>query len=230
MHTQASFTVGMLLYPQFTLLALAGPQAALGMHGRTLLLWKNHEAVPTDTGIALAPTTTFAECPTELDVLFVPGGFGTVAAMRDAEVVDFLADVGRRARFVTSVCTGSLLLGVAGLLEGYRAATHWACHEALAATGAVARKQRVVTDRNRVSGGGVTAGIDFGLTLAALLRNRAEAEAIQLIIEYAPAPPFNAGTPETAPKALVERIVANRAPAWERARQTALRAAASFKG
>ncbi len=208
MHTQASFTVGMLLYPQFTLLDLAGPQAALGMHGRTLLLWKNHEAVPTDTGIALAPTTTFAECPTELDVLFVPGGFGTVAAMRDAEVVDFLADVGRRARFVTSVCTGSLLLGVAGLLEGYRAATHWACHEALAATGAVARKQRVVTDRNRVSGGGVTAGIDFGLTLLALLSDEPTAKLTQLMMEYDPQPPFDTGTPDTAGPALVSDALA----------------------
>ena len=190
--------IGMLLYPQFTLLDLAGPQTSLGMHGRTLLLWKDHSPVPTDSGVTINPTTSFAECPKELDILFVPGGFGTNDAMKDNEIIDFLAATGKTARYITSVCSGSLLLGMAGLLDGYKAATHWACYDALAATGAIAVKQRVVTDRNRVSGGGVTAGIDFGLTLLGLLRGEQTAKITQLMMEYDPKPPFDTGTPDTA--------------------------------
>ncbi len=191
-------TVGMLLYPGLTLLDLAGPQAALGMHGRTLLLWKTLEPVPTDGGLLLNPTTTFADCPRDLDVLFVPGGFGTNEAMKDAAVVGFLADVGPSARYVTSVCSGSLLLGMAGLLDGYRAATHWAFYDALEAVGATATHERVVVDRNRLTGGGVTAGIDFGLTLLAELRGERVAKVTQLALEYDPEPPFRTGTPEAA--------------------------------
>ena len=114
--------IGMVLYPGFTLLDLAGPQAALGMNGRTILLWKTLEPVATDSGVALCPTTTFDDCPEDLDVLFVPGGFGTNDAMRDADVIGFLSRIGPRSRYVTSVCSGSLVLGMAGLLDGYRAA------------------------------------------------------------------------------------------------------------
>jgi transcriptional regulator GlxA family with amidase domain len=117
--------VGMLLYPNFTLLDLAGPHAALGMHGKTHLLWKTMDPVWTDTGISINPTTTFEEAPADLDVVFVPGGHGTGDAMQDQEILEFLARAGSSARYVTSVCTGSLLLGKAGLLDGYRAATHW---------------------------------------------------------------------------------------------------------
>ena len=190
--------IGMLLYPGFTLLDLAGPQAALGMNGQTLLLWKNLEPVAADSGVALCPTTTFDGCPDDLDVLFVPGGFGTNDAMRDAEIVDFLARVGPSARYVTSVCSGSLVLGMAGLLDGYRAATHWACYPALDAVGAIPTHARVVADRNRYTGGGVTAGIDFGLTLLAELRGEQVAKVTQLAMEYDPKPPFDTGTPETA--------------------------------
>ena len=208
MHNPASFTVGMLLYPNFTLLDLVGPQCALGMHGRTLLLWKTRDPVPTDTGISLSPTTTFAECPDNLDVLFIPGGVGTNAALRDDVVLDFLAQAGKTARYITSVCSGSLLLGMAGLLDGYEAATHWACYDALAATGAIPVKQRVVTDRNRISGGGVTAGIDFGLTLLATLRDEYTAKVTQLLMEYDPMPPYNTGTPDTAGPELVAAALA----------------------
>lgn len=190
--------LGMLLYPGMTLLDLAGPQAALGMHGQTHLLWKTMEPVLTDSGISLLPTATFADCPAELDVLFVPGGFGTNDAMQDAEVLAFLAGRGKSARYVTSVCSGSLILGAAGLLDGYKAATHWACYDALGALGVDAVHSRVVSDRNRFSGGGVTAGLDFGLTLLAALRGEAVAKVTQLLMEYDPKPPFNAGTPETA--------------------------------
>jgi cyclohexyl-isocyanide hydratase len=189
---------GMLLYPGFTLLDLAGPQSALGLHGETLLLWKTLEPVPTDSGISVNPTTTFANCPENLDVLFVPGGFGSNAAMQDPQIVDFLAEAAWSARYVTSVCSGSLLLGMAGLLEGYRAATHWSCFAGLEATGAVPVHERVVIDRNRMTGGGVTAGIDFGLTLLAELRGEQAARATQLAMEYDPQPPFDAGSPDAA--------------------------------
>ncbi len=190
--------IGMLLYPGFTLLDLAGPQAALGLHGQTLLLWKTLDPVPTDSGVSLNPTTVFADCPRFLDVLFVPGGFGTNQAMADATVVDFLAEIGPTARYVTSVCSGSLLLGMAGLLDGYQAATHWACYDALEAMGATAIHRRVVEDRNRFTGGGVTAGIDFGLKLLAELRGERVAKVTQLAMEYDPEPPFQAGTPDAA--------------------------------
>ena len=189
-------TVGMVIYPDFTLLDLAGPHAALGLSARTLLLWKTMEPVTTDTGISLNPTTTLADCPNDLDVLFVPGGYGTNAAMRDEMVVEFLSRSGRSARYVASVCSGSLLLGMAGLLYGYRAATHWACYGALAASGAIPVHDRVVIDRNRLTGGGVTAGIDFGLRLLAELRDEATAKVAQLFLEYDPEPPFDGGRPE----------------------------------
>ncbi len=195
---QKPLVFGMLLYPGFTLLDLAGPQAALGMHGQTLLFWKTLDPVPTDTGVSLNPTTTFADAPRDLDVLFVPGGFGTVEAMKDEEILGFLAKAGATARYVTSVCFGSLLLGMAGLLDGYRAATHWAAYPALEATDARAVHERVVGDRNRFTGGGVTAGIDFGLTLLAELRGEGVARTTQLLLEYDPAPPFDSGTPASA--------------------------------
>jgi cyclohexyl-isocyanide hydratase len=194
----APLEIGMVLYPGMTLLDLAGPQAALGLHGRTHLFWKTLDPVMTDSGVALVPTATFADAPAALDVLFVPGGFGTVEAMKDPEIVAFLAERGRDARYVTSVCSGSLLLGMAGLLDGYRAATHWACFDALQALGVEPGRERVVTDRNRVTGGGVTAGIDFGLTLLAALRGEKVAKLTQLMMEYDPAPPFDTGHPRSA--------------------------------
>lgn len=190
--------LGMLIYPRMTLLDLVGPQAALGMHGVTHLVWKTMAPVLTDTGVSVLPTATFADCPLDLDVLFVPGGFGTNDVMEDAEVLRFLADRGQRARYVTSVCTGSLILGAAGLLDGYRAATHWAFYDALEALGVKAEHRRVVVDRNRLTGGGVTAGLDFGLTMLAELRGETVAKMTQLMLEYDPKPPFDAGTPEIA--------------------------------
>ncbi len=190
--------IGMVLYPGLTLLDVVGPQAALGMHGQTFLLSKNLDPVWANTGISINPTTNFADCPRDLDVLFVPGGFGTNAAMKDHAVIGFLADVAPTALYVTSVCTGALPLGMAGLLDGYRAATHWAFYDALAALGATVAHERVVVDRNRFTGGGVTSGIDFGLTLLAELRGEQVAKVTQLALEYDPKPPFQAGTPEQA--------------------------------
>lgn len=195
--------IGMLLYPGMTLLDLAGPQSALGMHGRTHLFWKTLDPVMTDSGVALMPTATFADAPAELDVLFVPGGFGTVEMMKDEEVIAFLAERGRHARYVTSVCSGSLILGMAGLLDGYRAATHWATYDILEALGVEPGHERVVADRNRLTGGGVTAGIDFGLTLLAELRGDEVAKVTQLMMEYDPSPPFATGHPRSAGPELV---------------------------
>lgn len=194
----APLHVGMLLYPQMTLLDLAGPHGVLGLHAHTHLLWKTLDPVTADTGISLLPTTTFADCPDDLDVLFVPGGFGTTAAMNDPEILTFLASRGQRARYVTSVCSGSLILAAAGLLDGYDAATHWAAYPALERLRVHSVHKRVVIDRNRVTGGGVTAGIDFGLALLAELRGEMAARTTQLMLEYDPQPPFVSGTPETA--------------------------------
>jgi cyclohexyl-isocyanide hydratase len=202
----APIQVGMLLYPGFTLLDLAGPQTAFGLHGTTHLIWKTMDPVPTDMGVSVNPTMTFADVPEALDVLFVPGGFGTNAAMQDQEILDFLARAGATARYVTSVCTGSVILGMAGLLDGYRAATHWAFYAPLEALGIEASHERVAVDRNRITGGGVTAGIDFGLTVIAELKGRDVAEFTQLALEYAPQPPFNAGHPRTARQEIVEMI------------------------
>ncbi|PCC73757.1 DJ-1/PfpI family protein [Nannocystis exedens] len=198
-------SIAMLLYPGFTMLDLIGPQAVLSWAGTTHLVAKTMAPVTSDSGAQLVPTCTLADCPRDLDVLFVPGGFGTFAVMKDPEVLAFLADRGARAGSITSVCGGALILGAAGLLQGYRSTTHWALHDALAPLGAIPVKQRVVVDRNRISGGGVTAGIDFGLVLLAQLRGEETARLIQLMMEYDPAPPFAAGTPELAGPALTER-------------------------
>lgn len=201
-------STAMLLYPGFTMLDLIGPQSVLTWAGRVHLVARSMAPVTSDCGTQLVPTCTLADCPRDLDVLFVPGGFGSDAAMKDPELLAFLADRGARAGSVTSVCSGSLLLGAAGLMKGYRATTHWALLDSLAAFGAEPVKQRVVIDRNRISGGGVTAGIDFGLALFAALRGEESARLVQLLMEYDPAPPFASGTPEQAGPELTGRALA----------------------
>ena len=193
-------SIGLLLFPRLTQLDLTGPfEVFAKMPGASVhLLWKSREPVAAETGMRILPDTTLAECP-PLDVLCVPGGPGVSAMMEDAEVLAFLREQAGRVRFLTSVCTGALILGAAGLLRGKRATTHWASHDLLGAFGAIPTKGRVVRDGNLITGGGVTAGIDFALTVVAELAGRATAQGIQLQIEYAPAPPFDAGTPETAP-------------------------------
>lgn len=203
---ESPLELGIVLYPGMTLLDLAGPQCALGLNGNTHLLWKTLEPVSTDQGIFVLPTSTFANSHKSFDVLLVPGGMGTADALRDPEILNFLVEAGKTARYVTSVCTGSLLLGAAGLLDGYRAATHWSYYEALAATGAQPVRARVVADRNRFSGGGVTAGLDFGLALLAELRGETVAKATQLAMEYEPQAPFEAGSPESAGPELVQIV------------------------
>ena len=198
--------IGMLIYPDMTLLDLVGPQTALALHGKTHLLWKNKEPVLTDGGVTVLPTTTFSECPAPLDVLFAPGGFGTNAMLKDREVLAFMRKQGESARYVTSVCSGALILAAAGLLDGYKATTHWATFDILEALGVEAVRSRVVVDRNRCTGGGVTAGIDFGLTLLAQLRGEVAARSTQLMMEYDPEPPFDSGSPEGAGPEIVAMV------------------------
>jgi cyclohexyl-isocyanide hydratase len=192
--------IGILVFPRVTQLDFTGPlQVFSSVPGAEVhLIWKRIEPVRSDSVLTVTPTVTFADCP-PLDVICVPGGYGTDDLLNDEEVLDFLRSRAESARYITSVCTGSLVLGAAGLLTGYRATTHWSARDVLPLFGATPSRERVCVDRNRISGGGVTAGIDFALTLVAKLVDRATAEAIQLRLEYNPAPPFNAGSPETAP-------------------------------
>lgn len=204
-----SATIGMLLYPGLTTLDLIGPNDVFAfLPGRTKhLLWKNRDTVVSETGVPIQPTATFAEAPEELEILFVPGSLsGIAAALEDPEILDFIASRGERAQYVTSVCTGALLLGAAGLLRGYRATSHWSVLDLLPLVGAEPVAERVVEDRNRITGGGVTAGIDFGLTLVAKLAGDDLAQAVQLGYEYDPRPPFQSGTPELAPPAVTAQV------------------------
>lgn len=193
--------IAMLLYPGVTALDVVGPQELLAglAPGSLYLVAQKPGPVSSDTGLSLLATTSFAECPAELDVLFVPGGDGTPAQMRDAATLAFLRDRASRARWVTSVCTGSLILGAAGLLAGYRATSHWCVRDTvLPLLGATPVDERVVFDRNRVTAAGISAGLDFALALSARLRGEAYARTAQLVAEYAPQPPFDAGSPAAA--------------------------------
>jgi cyclohexyl-isocyanide hydratase len=189
------------------------------------LIWKRIEPVPSDSVLVVTPTVSFADCP-QLDVVCVPGGFGTDDMVNDEEVLSFLRKQAQGAKYITSVCTGSMVLGAAGLLNGYRATSHWTMVDFLSMFGATPVRTRVCTDRNRVTGGGVTAGIDFALTLVSQLVDPQTAQAIQLRLEYNPAPPFNAGSPETAPPEILAFMKEKYAPAQERRREVIGRAAA----
>src|SRR3954469_22419824 len=219
--------IGILVFPRVTQLDFTGPlQVFSSVPGANVhLIWKRIEPVKSDSVMTLTPTITFADCP-QLDVLCVPGGFGTDDMVNDEEMLAFLKKQAEGAKYITSVCTGSLVLGAAGLLKGYRATTHWSAMEALAPFGAIPTKTRVCTDRNRVTGGGVTAGIDFALTLVAQMVDRRTAEAIQLRLEYNPAPPFSAGSPDTAPPEILSLMRERIAPSQARRREAIARAAA----
>ena len=192
--------IGFLLFPRLTQLDFTGPYEVMSRlpGAQVKLLWKQAGPVRADTGLTMLADTSLAEAP-QLDILCIPGGPGVAALMEDEAVLDFLRAQAPGARYVTSVCTGALVLGAAGLLRGIRATTHWASHDFLAELGAVPVQGRVVRDGKVITGGGVTAGIDFALTIAAEIAGPAVAQSIQLQIEYAPQPPFDAGRPETAP-------------------------------
>jgi cyclohexyl-isocyanide hydratase len=215
-QTKKRLEIAMLLYPGLTLLDLIGPQTVFSWFANTQLVWKTKDLVCSDTGIGIQPTSTFETCPRKLDILFVPGGFGQQELMNDAEVLAFLVNRASNAKYVTSVCTGSLLLGAAGLLKGFKATSHWATRDSLSAFGAEPVDARVVVDRNRVTGGGVTAGIDFGLVLLAKLRGDEAAKLTQLALEYDPEPPFNSGSPKTAEPAIVKQALSFMTTATEK--------------
>lgn len=199
--TRRTDTVVLLAYPHMTALDLAGPQYMFGsvLGAVTKVYARTRDPVVSDTGLVIVPDGVFADAPSSPTVFFVPGGTtGTLDAMRDPETLGFVAACGARARYVSSVCTGSTILAAAGLLNGYRATSHWLTRDMLALGGAIPVDERVVVDRNRWTGAGVSAGLDLGLQFVAELRGRPYAEAVQLLAEYAPAPPLDAGTPARA--------------------------------
>lgn len=207
--------IAMLVYPQMTALDLMGPLQIFAAMGnvKTHFVWKKRDVILADSGLPIQPTKTFDECPDDLTLLFAPGGsLGTVAVLNDDAALDFMAQKGKKAKYVTSVCTGALILGAAGLLKGYKATTHWLAHDQLALFGAEPVKARVVEDRNRITGAGVTAGLDFGLRLAARMQGVPRAKSIQLMMEYDPQPPFQAGSPEGAGKETADGIRRGAAP------------------
>lgn len=199
--------IGLLVFPNITQLDMTGPYEVFIKFpdAKVHLIWKTRDPVTAGGGMQFIPTTTFADCPA-LDIICVPGGAGMNPLLEDHDTLQFLRRQALTAKYVTSVCTGSLVLGAAGLLRGKRATTHWMSHEMLAAFGAIPVHERVVRDGNVFTGGGVTAGIDFALTLAAEMLGEEAAKKIQLGIEYDPAPPFKAGSPQSADPALVAAV------------------------
>jgi cyclohexyl-isocyanide hydratase len=207
----SNFNVGFVIFPDLTQLDFTGPLQVLARlpQAATHIVAKSEAPVPSDCGLGLMPTRTFANCPV-LDLICIPGGVaGVIGAIGDRETVEFVRRQAAGARYVTSVCTGAFVLGAAGLLRGRRATTHWAYTDLLPLYGAIYEKARVVKDGNLITAGGVTSGIDFGLSVVAEVAGEAVARTIQLAIEYDPAPPFDSGHPDRAPadvrSALIER-------------------------
>lgn len=202
-QTAAQTTIVFLLFPGITQLDFTAPAQALSrMPGARLIgAAATLDPIATDSGFAIVPTHDFASAP-QADILCIPGGHGVTEALGDAATIDFVARQAAGAQWVTSVCTGAFLLGRAGLLAGKRATTHWAYTHLLPLVGAEPVAARVVEDSNVVTSGGVTSGLDFALTLIARLQGDAVAQAIQLAIEYDPAPPFAGGHPDRTPESV----------------------------
>ena len=200
--------IGLIMYPRMTALDIVGPQQVFSSLPNVQMhrIWKTLDPIKTDDGMTIVPDTTFENCP-PLDVICVGGGLGQMAVVDDPEVLEFFRRQGNTAKFITSVCGGSEFLAKAGLLQGYRAATHWMAREQLAQLGVEVGTERVVIDRNRMTGGGVTAGIDFGLVVAEALCGEEAAKIAQLLMEYDPAPPFDVGSPEKAGPDLVNKAM-----------------------
>jgi cyclohexyl-isocyanide hydratase len=218
----SELSIAMVLFPGLTQLDLTGPFEVFARipGARVTLVASARDVVHSDTGLRILPDAVFEEVDA-CDVLFVPGGPGIGDAMRDDRLLAFVRDRGARAKWVTSVCTGALVLGAAGLLRDHRATTHWLSVDLLPVVGATHVDGRMVVDRNRVTGGGVTAGIDFALKLAAIVAGEDVAREIQLILEYDPAPPFDSGSPRRASSTLVESMKRERETA-QRARRALL--------
>ncbi len=215
------------LFPNLTQLDFTGPLQVLSrLPGARVHLAARHMApVETDAVLTLNPTCVFDDCP-QADVICIPGGFGVDDAINDAALMEFVKKQAANARYVTSVCTGAFVLGAAGLLKGKRATTHWAYHDELPKVGAIPAKQRVVRDGNTFTGGGVTAGVDFAFTLMAEIAGETHARAIQLGLEYDPAPPFAAGAPQKADPATLEAVTGRYVPRVEEFRAALSRAMA----
>ena len=206
------FNIGFVIFPDLTQLDFTGPLQVLSRlpQSATHIVAKSEAPVPSDCGLGLVPTHTFADCP-PLDLLCVPGGsHGVARAIGDRETIEFVRRQAGTAKYVTSVCTGAFILGVAGILKGRRATTHWAFTDLLPLVGATHEKARVVRDGNVITAGGVTSGIDFGLTIAAEIAGETTAQTIQLGIEYDPAPPFDSGHPDRAPAAIKSALLSDR--------------------
>ncbi|OAE48241.1 DJ-1/PfpI family protein [Agrobacterium tumefaciens] len=224
-----SNAIGFLLFPQLTQLDLTGPFEVFARAPDThvYLISKDLQPVTSDANLSLLPNVTFETCP-RLDVICVPGGPGQIDLMEDEDTLGFLRHVAEHARLVTSVCTGSLVLGAAGLLRGYQATCHWTSLDQLSQLGAEPRQERVVWDRNRVTGAGVTSGIDFALTVVAGLHGDEVAEMIQLSLEYDPKPPFTAGSLATASPELSAAVRQRSAEMLERRRSATRKAAVNL--
>ncbi len=223
----APFVIVFALFPELTQLDFTGPWEVMCRipNSQTIVASRDGGTIRSQRGLAFEGTTRLADVE-RCDLICVPGGPGTGAAMLDDAYIAEVRRLALGARYITSVCTGSLILGAAGLLKGKRAACHWASRQFLPAFGAEAAKERVVIDGNIITGGGVTAGIDFGLTVAAEVAGRTQAELIQLSLEYAPKPPFKAGEPWTAPDALVAHYLKS-SQAWTDEREVVVKAAAA---
>ncbi|MFO6300420.1 DJ-1/PfpI family protein [Rahnella selenatireducens] len=230
MSDSSCISIGLLLFPALTQLDLTGPYEVFARAPNTKvhLIWKSLNLVVSDRGMAIQPTTTFETCP-DLDVICVPGGPGQIYLMDDEEVLSFIRTQSKQAKLVTSVCTGSLVLGAAGLLDGYKATTHWASLDQLALLGAEPVNERVVRDRNRITGAGVTSGIDFALNVVSEMYGSDIAQNIQLHMEYDPAPPFTSGSPRTACEEQIKIAKEQIAPFIEKRRRATLKAAAKLK-
>ncbi|MFD1820347.1 cyclohexyl-isocyanide hydratase [Pseudarcicella hirudinis] len=202
-----NYRIGMLLFPELTLLDFVGPYDVFTKANcfEIFVVSENGGMIKAEGGLLIKADFSFEDCP-DTDIIFVPGGKGITPLLNNPVYISFLQKQAKTAKYFTSVCTGSLLLATAGLLKGYRATTHWRSLELLRLLGIETLQERVVTDRNRITGGGVTAGIDFGLSLTALIGGEELAKSVQLQMEYTPAPPFDSGSPERAEHHLVEKV------------------------
>lgn len=230
MNTNATLRIGMLVFPGVTSLDLLGPYEVLARASNCTvqMVWKTTDTVSGDTGLKLAPEVSFADAP-QFDVLMVPGGPGQIPLMDDQEVLGFLRKQATGAKYVTSVCTGSLLLGAAGLLKGYRATCHWLSFDQLTLFGINPVDERVVADGDRITGAGVTSGLDFAFSVLAILRGEDEARRIQLLMEYDPHPPFNSGHPRIASPELVAEVRSATTAMMDKRRLTSTKAAQSLQ-
>lgn len=210
--TQSPMTIGFILFDNLTQLDLTAPYEVFSRLPNTqvCLIAEKKAPVKSDSGLAIMPDTNFKSCP-QLDIICVPGGPGIGGAIENKKLMAFLKKQAQQAQYITSVCTGALVLAAADLLRGYAATTHWLSMDLLGLfPEIIVKNERVVIDRNRITGGGVTAGLDFALVLAAKIYGENTAKEIQLMLEYNPAPPFNCGSPENIEKQLLEKIIAER--------------------